>query len=50
MGVLGNGSPVNSSQDELVEKLSRLTNIRKPMGEKKSSDWIQMTETTGPDF
>lgn len=35
MGVLRTGSPVNSFQDELVGELSRLTNIRKTMGEKK---------------
>lgn len=37
MGVLGNGSPVSSFQDELVEELSKLTNIRKTMEEKKKA-------------
>lgn len=50
MGVLGNGSPVNSFQDKLVEELSRLTNIRKTRGGKKGGGWIQMTETTGLHF
>jgi len=50
MGVLGNGNPVNSFQVELVEELSRLTNIRETMRGKKGTDCIQMTEMRGLDF
>lgn len=35
MGVWGNGSPVNSFQDRLVEELSKLTNIKKNNERKK---------------